>query len=91
MVCFSKQFGFRTKRSTIGAPVEIREQNTPGSIDSSLFNLLDLRNEFAFINHDFLSAKLEKHGVRGICLKCFESISEQQSQCVQVIYLLSDF
>ena len=53
--------------------------------------MLDLRNKFDSINHEMLSVKLEKYGVKGICLQWFESFLKEQRHCVQVTYVFLDF
>ena len=88
---YSKQFGFRSKRSTIDALAEITEQIWNGSTDTLTFILLDLRKAIDSINHEILFAKLEKYGVREICSKWFESYLRERRQCVQVNDVLSEF
>ena len=65
----SKQFGFRSKRNTIISLVEIIEPTKQKSTDKFTCLLLDLRKAFDSSIHEILSAKLEKDGVKGVCLK----------------------
>ena len=59
-------------------------------LDTFMCLLLDLQKAFDSIAFDILLATLEKHGVRGICFKKFESFSKEQRQCVWVNSVLSD-
>ena len=88
---YSKRFSFRSKRGTTDGLVEITEQIRQGSIDKVLYILLDLRKAFDSINHEILLPNLEKHRVRGICVKWFESFLKGRRQCVQVNDVVSDF
>ena len=88
---YSKQFGCGGKRSTIDNLAEHTKHIKLGSTDTFKCILLDLRKAFDSIIHDFLLAKLEKYGVRRICLKWFESFLKEQRQCVHVNDVLSEF
>ena len=63
---FNRQFGFRTKHSTIDALVELVEKirlNCKKVKAISFF--LDLKKAFDTIEHDILLKKIENTGIRG--------------------------
>ena len=81
----SKQFGFRSKHSTIDALVELTEkirQNYTNCETTSFF--IDLKKAFDTINHKLLLTKLERYGIRGNCLKWIQSYLENRKQKVEL-------
>ena len=81
----SKQFGFRSKHSTIDALVELTEkirQNYTNCETTSFF--IDLKKAFDTINHTLLLTKLERYGIRGNCLKWIQSYLENRKQKVEL-------
>ena len=87
----SKQFGFRRKPSTIDALSEYTVQSRQGSHDTFPCILHDLPKAFESINQKNLWAKPLEYGVKGICLKCFQSYLKEPRQSVQVNFVFSDF
>ena len=81
----SKQFGFRSKHSTIDALVELTEkirQNYTNCETTSFF--IDLKKAFDTINHKLLLTKLERYGIRGNCLNWIQSYLENRKQKVEL-------
>ena len=80
------QFGFKSKRSTVHALVQVveylrdsMEQNDP---TSCLF--IDLTKAFDTVDHRILLTKLEIIGVRGKVLELFCSYLSNRKQYVQI-------
>ena len=66
---FNRQFGFRSKQSTIDALDELVEKirlNCQNVKATSFF--IDLRKGFDTIEHDILLKKIENTGIRGPAL-----------------------
>ena len=81
---YCRQFGSRSKMSTLLAPMDITELiRNNAHLDVSCM-LLDLRNAFGTINHEISLFKLESYGVRGICLEWFRSYLNDCTQCVAI-------
>ena len=70
MLC-EKQFGFRSKHSTVDALIAITENIRSGTDEEFTSFMLDLRKAFGTINHYRLLEKLSQCGVRGIVNKWF--------------------
>ena len=90
-IFYPKQFGFRSKYSTIHALAHIPEtlRENPGIEYVSI--LLDLRKAFDTVNHTRLLSKLEIYGVRGVALDGFKSYLSNRLQCVELSSIRSPF
>ena len=78
------QFGFRPKRNTSHALLEIIEKIrcSENLNESACCILLDLRKAFDTLNHTILLRKLEKYGIRGIALSILHSYLSDRQQYV---------
>ena len=77
-ILFEKQFGFRSKHSTVDALTEITENIRSGTDEEFTSIMLDLSKAFDTINHYRLLEKLSQCGVRGIVNKWFQSYSRNR-------------
>ena len=85
-VLSEEQFGFRPKFTTEYAILDIYEKLMK-NLDESLSScaiFLDLAKTFDTVNHDILLQKLDVYGIRGICLKLFESYLKNRYQFVKL-------
>ena len=80
-VLFHNQFGFRKKKSTVYALVQItemiKETIASGTFVCGVF--IDLRKALDTVNHEILLIKLE-HGIRGNMLNWFQSYLSNSKQ-----------
>ena len=79
-ILYGKQFGFRSKHSTVDALIEITENIRSGTGEEFTKIMLDLRKASDTINHYRLLEKLSQCGVRGIVNKWFQSYLRDRKQ-----------
>ena len=90
-ILYEKQFGFRSKHSTVDALMEITENIRSGTDEEVTSIMLDLRKAFDTINHYRLLEKLSQCGVREIVNKWFQSYLRNRKQAVFVNNKWSNF
>ena len=87
-----KQYGFRKKRSTELATLElidnIIQDMEKGDLPICFF--IDLSKAFDTLDHNILLKKLEHYGIKGNALKLFESYLTNRSQYVEYDGVKSD-
>ena len=79
---YKKQFGFRSKHSTVDALIEITENIRSDTDEEFTSIMLDLRKVFDTNNHYRLLEKLSQCGVRAILKKWFQSYVRNRKQAV---------
>ena len=81
-----EQFGFRPKFTTEYAILDIYEKilNNLDNRQTTCAIFLDLAKAFDTVSHDILLQKLEAYGIRGTCLKLFESYLKNRYQFVKL-------
>ena len=90
-ILYEKQFGFRSKQSTVDALIEITENIRSGTDEEFTSIMLDLRKAFDTINHYRLLEKLSQCGVRGIVNRWFQSYLKNRKQAVFINNKWSNF
>lgn len=80
------QYGFRVKRSTSMAVMELVE-GISNAIDNKEYTVgvfIDLQKAFDTIDHSILMNKLERDGIRGIAYKWMKSYLDDRYQYVEI-------
>ena len=90
-ILYEKQFGLRSKHSTVDALIEITENIRSGTDEEFTSIMLDLRKAFDTINQYRLLEKQSQCGVRGIVNKWFQSYLRNRKQAVFVNNKWSNF
>lgn len=86
------QYGFRQKRSTATALMNIVEEITTAT-DEKKFTVgvfIDLKKAFDTLNHDILLSKLSWYGMRGMALNWLRSYLHNRKQYVQLTDVKSE-
>ena len=82
-----KQFGFRSKLSTVDAIASLTEEiraNWYKSKSLTKCTFIDLKKAFDTANHELLLKKCEHYGLRGTVLKMLESYLKDQLQFIKI-------
>ena len=82
---YDKQFGFRSKRSTVQAimelSVDIMQSFENKQVTMATF--LDLSKAIDIIDHNILLNKLQTYGIRGVALEWFKSYLTNRKHFIQ--------
>ena len=81
---YSRQFGFRSKHSTIDALVDFTEKMRSCGNQNVVTFFFGLKKAFDTIEHSLLLQKLESYGIRGITYDWFESYLKNRKQRVEI-------
>ena len=84
-ILYDKQYGFRKKRSTEMAIIELTTKRSEaideGKLTAGIF--LDLSKAFDTVDHSIIISKLEHYGIRGIALQWFKNYLLNSYQIVK--------
>ena len=88
---YPRQFGFRSKRSTTQAVIELNADiiESYENKDITLATFLDLSKAFDTIDHNIILYKLERYGIRGTPLGWFRSYLTNKPQYVMYTNIAS--
>ena len=81
---YCRQFGFRSKHSTVDALVDFTEKMRSHGNKSIISFFYDLKKAFDTIEHNILLQKLESYGIRGNTHKWFRSYLNERIQRVEI-------
>ena len=81
---YSRQFGFRSKHSTIDALVDFTEKMRSCGNQNVVTFFFDLKKAFDTIEHSLLLQKLESYGIREITYDWFESYLKNRKQRIEI-------
>ena len=84
---YTSQYGFRSKHSCENAVTELVSEivKNQSRQKHTIAIFLDLSKAFDTLQHNVLYKKLEKYGIRGVCLKWFESYLSGRSLNVKCV------
>ena len=84
---YASQYGFRSKHSCENAVTELISEivKNQSCQQHTIAVFLDLSKAFDMLQQDVLYKKLEKYGIRGVCLKWFESYLSGRSLSVKCV------
>jgi retron-type reverse transcriptase len=91
-ILYNKQFGFRSKHSTLQAALSITD-NIQQAIEKGWYScgiFLDFSKAFDTVNHDILLNKLDHYGIRGLAYDWFSSYLSNRCQFVSIRHIKSD-
>ena len=83
------QYGFKSKRGTVDAIRELLEQISNEKTHCEAI-LLDLTKAFDTVKISLFVEKLERYGIRGICLKLLQSYLDSSKQYLQIFDAISE-
>jgi hypothetical protein len=91
-ILYKNQYGFREKRSTQHAIIDIVNQ-IQTNMDKNMYTcgiFIDLQKAFDTVNHSILLQKLQHYGIRGIINDWFSSYLLNRIQTTQIGTVVSD-
>jgi retron-type reverse transcriptase len=91
-ILYENQYGFREKRSTQHAIIDIVNQ-IQTNMDKNMYAcgiFIDLQKAFDTVNHSILLQKLQHYGIRGIINDWFSSYLLNRIQTTQIGTVVSD-
>ena len=89
---YSIQYGFRSKRSTIQAVMELNSDIIESFENKhiTIATFLDLSKAFDTIDHTILITKLQIYGIRGVALEWFKSYLTNRQHLIQYKHISSN-
>ena len=88
---YFRQFGFRSKHSTVDALVDFTEKICSHGNKSIISFFFDLKKAFDTIEHNILLQKLKSYGIRGNAHKWFRSYLNERIQRVEIKEISSNW